>query len=193
MPINLKSNSHSVQFVRAQTQKALEDIAKYIQAKAAKYPPQTSGTSYRRTGTLGRSIARGNVQKYGNGYRVEIGTSLKSARFVERGTGIYGPSGVPITPKAAKVLAWKSTRGQLKKAGLGGRGVMVASGMSKSKGKMRRYKAGDTMMIFAKTVKGMVGWKFMEKAFTSPQTRLYAQERIDRLAATVFKEWSKWM
>lgn len=36
-----------------------------------------------------------------------IGTNVKHALWVHNGTGIYGPRGVPIRPKTAKVLVFK--------------------------------------------------------------------------------------
>ena len=36
-----------------------------------------------------------------------IGTNLKYAPWVHQGTGIYGPRGVPIRPKSAKVLVFR--------------------------------------------------------------------------------------
>lgn len=35
-----------------------------------------------------------------------VGSSVKYARYVEEGTGIYGPRHRPITPKRASVLRW---------------------------------------------------------------------------------------
>lgn len=39
-----------------------------------------------------------------SGNTIEAGTSLKYARWLQEGTGIYGPSGEPIRPKRAKFL-----------------------------------------------------------------------------------------
>lgn len=35
-----------------------------------------------------------------------VGSNLPYARYVHDGTGIYGPTGRPIRPKSARVLAW---------------------------------------------------------------------------------------
>ena len=67
-----------------------------------------------RTGRLRSSI----VHK-GGGLRYEIGTDVKYARYVEEGTGLFGPRKrkYPIEPRNKKALAWPAT-GQTA-AGLG--------------------------------------------------------------------------
>ncbi len=40
-----------------------------------------------------------------------VGTNVFYALFVHEGTGIYGPKGVPITPKRAKFLRWRKKQG----------------------------------------------------------------------------------
>ncbi|MCD6289853.1 MAG: HK97 gp10 family phage protein [Anaerolineae bacterium] len=68
--------------------RALMDVGRYVRAQAAKYPPQKPTTTYRRTGTLGRSIAVDDrVRRSGNRHWVEVGTNVPYARFVEYGTG----------------------------------------------------------------------------------------------------------
>lgn len=42
---------------------------------------------------------------------VRIGTPVNYARWVHDGTGIYGPRGLPITPKTAKMLVWQAKKG----------------------------------------------------------------------------------
>lgn len=37
----------------------------------------------------------------------EVGSNLEYAIYVHEGTGIYGPSGKPITPKRSRVLVFK--------------------------------------------------------------------------------------
>jgi len=41
--------------------------------------------------------------------KVRVGTNRKYARWVHDGTGIYGPRKMPITPKRAKALSFKSS------------------------------------------------------------------------------------
>ena len=97
---------------RAERRSALEDAGRYVQAKAAIYPPKPAGSTYDRTGTLGRSITVGEVHDDGTTGYVEVGTNLHYGPYVEYGTGVYGPKGVPITPKVAKFLAWKTNKGK---------------------------------------------------------------------------------
>lgn len=187
MPATLKSNMGASQIkaiFQAEAHSALKDIGVYVQSRAAKYPKQNPKSTYRRTGTLGRSIAVSPVSEVSGGYRVEVGTNIPYAEAVEKGTGIYGPQGQPITPKNAKALAWLATRGRMQRAGLSG-GVLVASGVRKSKGKLRHDRNKDSMVIFAGSVKGFPGWHFMEKAFTGQQTKTYVQSRLKQFTVRV--------
>jgi hypothetical protein len=61
-----------------------------------------------RTGNLRRTIRVGPVTA--KSARVLAGgtRSVGYARYVEEGTGIYGPKGQPIRPKKARMLSWKS-------------------------------------------------------------------------------------
>ena len=43
---------------------------------------------------------------------VRVGTNVEYAIFVHDGTGVWGPTGTPITPKQAKMLSWKSKSGK---------------------------------------------------------------------------------
>jgi hypothetical protein len=61
----------------------------------------------RRTGELAAGWHRG-IQRKRNKITVMLVTRVKHAWFQERGTGIYGPTGLPITPRRAKFLRWKS-------------------------------------------------------------------------------------
>lgn len=70
-----------------------------VQAKARSLCPVD-------TGRLRASITVEIIEKAG--YLIcRIGTNLSYARAVHNGTGIYGSSGVPITPKNATVLRFK--------------------------------------------------------------------------------------
>jgi hypothetical protein len=42
---------------------------------------------------------------------VRVGTNVSYALHVHEGTGIYGPTGQPITPKRARVLRWNGRDG----------------------------------------------------------------------------------
>ena len=180
MPATLRANQTAAQLKarwHAEVVSGMNDIGKYVQAQAAKYPAQNPATSYRRTGTLGRSITASKVDRSGQMYRMTVGTNKAYARYVEEGTGIYGPKGAPITPKSAKALAWRSTRGRLG----GRRGKMIASGMRRSKGKFKPSPKHDTMMVFAMSSRGMPGWFFMKKAFTDARTVSYFKARVERI------------
>lgn len=153
--------------------RALTDCARYIRAKAAKYPPKASSWSYKRTGTLGRSITYTKPEKRGRAWRVEVGTNLHYARYVEWGVGIYGPRRRPIVPVRAKALAFPVTGSAGAK-----RGVLIARGLKQRKGKLVPSAAKNVYMIFAKSVKGFKGWHYMEKAFKSPETATYIKARF---------------
>ena len=62
---------------------------------------------------------RAKTTHKGGGLRYEIGTDVKYARYVEEGTGLFGPRKrkYPIEPRNKKALAWPAT-GQTA-AGLG--------------------------------------------------------------------------
>lgn len=189
MPADLKPTLSAKQiktYVRDETRAALYDMGRYVQSRAAKYPKQNPKSTYRRTGTLGRSIAVGHVEQIPGGYKVEVGTNIPYALAVEQGTGVYGPKGQPITPKTAKALAWLATRSKMQKAGLSG-GVLAASGikLDKATGKMKSSRAHDSMMIFARQVKGFPGWHYMEKAVTGEPTKAYVQKRLNQLALRI--------
>ena len=186
MPATLKSNMGASQIkaiFQAEAHSALKDIGVYVQSRAAKYPKQNPKSTYRRTGTLGRSIAVSPVKQVAGGYRVEVGTNIPYAEAVEVGTGIFGPKGQPITPKNGKVLAWLATRGRMQKAGVSG-GTMIASGLGKSKGKLKHNPKYD-LFAFAPSVKGFPGWHFMEKAFTGQPTKTYMQNRLKQFTVRI--------
>lgn len=165
---------------RAERNKALTDTARYVRAKAAKYPPKASSASYKRTGSLGRSITVGEIKETPGYAAVEVGTNLHYARYVEEGTGIYGPKGVKIVPKTAKVLAWRSMGKPT-----GPASVLIATGLGRRKGKLSRRKAKDTYMNFAASVKGMKPWHYMQKAFEDPATQAYFKQRLAQMLANL--------
>jgi HK97 gp10 family phage protein len=166
--------------LRAERTKALTDTARYVRSKAAKYPPKPAGSSYRRTGSLGRSITVGKVTESTGYASVEVGTNIHYAKYVEYGTGIYGPKETPIVPKNAKVLAWRSMG---KQAGAGA--LLIASGVGMRKGKAGHRKAKDVYMNFAYSVKGMKPWHYMEKAFNDPATEAYFKARVRQMAENI--------
>jgi HK97 gp10 family phage protein len=79
----------------------------------------------RKTGNLGRSIVAGPVSK--DSATVEVRANY--ARFVEEGTGIYGPKKRRITPRTAQALHWKggATRLSGRSRVSGGKGIFAKS------------------------------------------------------------------
>ncbi len=61
-----------------------------------------------RTGRLRASTVINPMQQHGSDFEGSVGPTTNYAEAVETGTGIYGPAKRPITPKRAKVLAFKS-------------------------------------------------------------------------------------
>lgn len=62
---------------------------------------------------IDQGILRGSIQQLpitwsGNSATGVVSTDLAYSRFMEEGTGIYGPAHTPITPKTKKTLAWFS-------------------------------------------------------------------------------------
>jgi hypothetical protein len=177
MPVVVKSSAPSRgqvnAIIRGEMEAAIRDVGRFVRAQAAIYPPKADSASYRRTGTLGRSITVSKPAWSGKSVQVEVGTNLHYARYVEEGTGIYGPNKRKITPKTAKALAWRSMGKQA-----GPAAKLIAMGIGKRKGKIGHKKGGDAYMNFAMSVKGMPGWHYMEKAFKSPETEAYFRARV---------------
>lgn len=59
-------------------------------------------------GTLSSSILIQPLRVSKSAVEGEVSTELDYARYMEEGTGIYGPKGTPIRPRTKKVLAWKT-------------------------------------------------------------------------------------
>lgn len=173
---------------RDERRAALEDAGKYVQAKAAQYPPKPDSSSYVRTGTLGRSITVSAVRDAGDYAWVEVGTNKHYAPYVEYGTGIYRETAIGvlaggdvIRPKSAKALAWRSQGTQM-----GPGGKRIASGLRRGRGgKLRPDAKRDVYMNFAAFVRGMRPWHFMERAFTDPATEAYLKARAGQMLARI--------
>ena len=170
MPVKWKKKLPTKQqltrIINEEKKACLLDTGRYIRAKAAKYPKQNPASTYRRTGTLGRSIAVGRPYVKGRRAYVEVGTDVPYAPYVEYGTGLYGPRKRLIQPANAQVLAWRITNpvvlGALKKAG-----------------------KGERTMVFARYVRGFPGWHFMQKAFEAEDSRRYFQARAQRMLVRI--------
>lgn len=84
---------------------AMKDAVGIIEFGAKSFSPV-------KTGTLARSISSvvaplsGSVKGY-------VSASASYARYVEEGTGLFGPQHQLIKPKNAKSLAWKGSGGMV--------------------------------------------------------------------------------
>lgn len=76
---------------------------KYLQQATLIAQTEAKQTAPRKTSILAASIQAETNVNQGRVY-----TSLSYAPYQEYGTGIYGRSGTPITPKNKKVLSWVS-------------------------------------------------------------------------------------
>jgi hypothetical protein len=102
------------------TKKVLGEVAQLGVAEAKALVP-------RRTGSLARSIRVGNVSE--DRAQVVAGGSrnVGYARYVEQGTGLYGPRHARIVPKRAKVLSWVGGGSRLTGRGKGSRRIFARS------------------------------------------------------------------
>jgi hypothetical protein len=66
------------------------------------YPPQRPEAVYRRTGTLARLTSWRSEPD-----RAVVTVGAPYAPYVFTGTGIYGPTGKPVTPRTAKALRFQ--------------------------------------------------------------------------------------
>jgi len=87
---------------RVLVEHALEDILDFAAERAQGHAPEW-------TGNLKRNIFAGEIVKRGFMYtgNVSIAPGAPYAKWVESGTGIYGPFKIPIVPKTKKWLAWR--------------------------------------------------------------------------------------
>ena len=74
--------------MRREMDKTMKQSLAHVQGSVPSYPSPPSGSSYIRTGTLGRSIGIGGkaeiyeVKAFGRGYEARLGTRLSYARYV---------------------------------------------------------------------------------------------------------------
>lgn len=88
---------------------------------------EAKGLVPRRTGNLGRSIRVGKVTDT-TAQVVAGGTSsVGYARYVEEGTGLYGPKKSRIYPKRARALRWKAGGSRVTGRGAGSRFIYATS------------------------------------------------------------------
>ncbi|MCD6289854.1 MAG: hypothetical protein J7M34_05065 [Anaerolineae bacterium] len=48
-----------------------------------------------------------------------------------------------------------------------------------------RSEQHDVHLVFARYVRGFEGWHYMEKAFTSPRTKAYFRQRVERMLGEI--------
>jgi Bacteriophage protein of unknown function (DUF646). len=86
---------------KGQVARGILKLGKKVERKAKRLVPVDHGI-LRNSITTELIIRKGPVAR--------IGTNVKYALYVHEGTGIYGPKGVPITPKHGKVLVFTSRK-----------------------------------------------------------------------------------
>lgn len=64
-------------------------------------------------GQLRQSIKAHPPSKVMGSWQSKVGSGLEYAKYQEHGTGIYGPSGRPITARSGKMLAWRGKDGKM--------------------------------------------------------------------------------
>jgi Bacteriophage HK97-gp10, putative tail-component len=82
---------------------AVDDVTTAVEAAARRRCPVDSGAL--------RASIRSQVTIHGNLVIGEVYTDLDYGFYVQQGTGVYGPSGRPIRPVQARVLAWPARGG----------------------------------------------------------------------------------
>lgn len=87
------------EFVSQELSSAIMRTAFHVEGKAKALSPTD-------TSNLRGSIHTEGPIGFGAQVEARVGTNVKYASYQEKGTGIYGGNGI-ITPKRAKVLAWK--------------------------------------------------------------------------------------
>ena len=99
--------------------------------------------------------------------RYMVSTAVEYAKFVNDGTGIYGPSGKPIQSKQPGRKIFPKS-GQKLKFTVGGRTVFAESVQQPRK--PLSFSVGGNH-IFAMSVKGMKGRKYVEKSISQTEAR----------------------
>ena len=75
--------------LQGEMEKTMRQSLAHMQGSVPDYPPAPANSSYRRTGTLGRTIGAGggradiySVERVGSGYEATLGTRLEYAPYV---------------------------------------------------------------------------------------------------------------
>lgn len=128
----------------------MRDVGNFAEARAKNYAP-------RRSGNLQRNIARTPVRRQGGKWIVSgiaVGYGAPYAKWVEAGTGIWGPHRTPILPKQGNFLRFKAFD--------------------------PKKRPGKRPFLFRHSVLGQVPQRFMLKAYMDTN-RLYVPTRTQVL------------
>lgn len=154
--------------VMEEAEKAMQLAYFEVQGQLARVAVQ-----HRRTGHYLRSFAPGDpnhVQRIDRTTGRIVGTfgsRLNYAGYLERGTGIYGPRGKPITPtKPGGVLAFPGA--------VGGGTAFTLSGRQRSG---RGGAGAASQMVFVRSVKGIKPLALMKRAAVESRQQQLAQFR----------------
>lgn len=69
---------------------------------------EAQNNASRRTGEMADSVAADPPEFTGESVVVHVAVGAEHGIYQDQGTGIYGPEGVPITPRSARVLRFDS-------------------------------------------------------------------------------------
>lgn len=140
----------------------------------------------RRTGTYLRSITH-RVVRHGLQVVGQVGSNVPQARYLEEGTGLYGPRNQRIVPRHARALRFPRGGGQTFSPGTGAyTGFANAPGFRQT-GQQRQGAAGRAASwVFVRSVRGIRPRRYAHDAalVVHPQVvRLFADagRRIARL------------
>jgi len=205
--------------ITAAQDRVLVDMAKYLRSYAIQNkPPQPPDTVYARTdNTFVRPLSISPVEAEGSRRSIYVGASVRTAtggflsKFIEEGTGLYGPSGKRIYPIRAKALRWQGKANRM--AGVPGGKIgpsrfnvgvrKIASGVGIGKaGKpgfapnfnnLGRYQAAagrkvlkrlasrDMYAMYARSIRGMKGWGLLKKSSESTEVKAYIEARTAQM------------
>lgn len=138
----------------------------------------------RRTGTYLRSITF-NVTISGGIVLGVIGSRVRHAEYLERGTGLYGPRHQWIVPKSARALRFPAGGGHTT-AVSGARTFRAGQGLTLS-GRQRSGRAGKNAgYIFARRVRGIMPRHYAHDAVVS--TRGHVEQIFAHAGARIAHE-----
>ena len=160
MTIELKDNGILRRLQQAPQSVVNPAMNKFMNKAALMVLSKAKEKAPRAQGTLSGSINY-KIRREGPFAVATVGTNVKYAPYQEYGTGVYGPRGVPITPKNKRVLAWRTG----------------------SKSFMGMKYGGQ--WHFAKSVKGVRPKKFMQSGLEFLQSR--QQGLLNDLSADIKK------